>query len=111
MNFYRDRPSIFDRIHFILILTLILLRTTGVLFSTAMINDASKQIVNTLRRVPTRYWSFEVERFIDQIEAVPVAFTGKNMFRLTRKVILAVSFEINRLLGFVHKCDIHQAVP
>lgn len=62
------------------------------LFATSSINDASKGIVNTLRKVPQKSWNFEVERFIDQIEAQTVALTGKNMFKLTRKLILAVRF-------------------
>lgn len=47
--------------------------------------------VNTIRRLPTKLWNIEVQRFIEEIEMRKVALTGKNMFKLTRKLILAVS--------------------
>uniref|UniRef100_A0A336M8A6 Gustatory receptor n=1 Tax=Culicoides sonorensis TaxID=179676 RepID=A0A336M8A6_CULSO len=96
---FTPSDSIYDDIHFYTVVFLIILRTMITLYATSTINDASKGILNTLRKVPQKSWNFEVQRFIDQIEAQTVALTGKNMFKLTRKMILAftgtvVTFEI-----------------
>lgn len=82
--------SVVANIHFYIIMSVLIVRTTIMLFATSTINDSSKEIVNALRRVPTNLWNIEVERFIDQIEAQTVALSGKSLFTLTRKLILAV---------------------
>lgn len=62
-----------------------------VLVMASNINDASKRSVNTIRRLPTKLWNIEVQRFVEEMEMRKVALTGKNIFKLTRKLILAVS--------------------
>ncbi|XP_063697730.1 gustatory receptor for sugar taste 64a-like [Culicoides brevitarsis] len=93
------RESAISQIHFYIVMSVLFVRTISMLFATSTINDSSKEIVNVLRRVPTNLWNIEVNRFIDQIEAQTVAFSGKSLFILTRKLILAfagtiVTFEI-----------------
>lgn len=74
-------------------MSVLFVRTIAMLFATSTIHDSSKQIVTVLRRVPTSLWNIEVNRFIDQVEAQTVAFSGKSLFILTRKLILAVSIK------------------
>uniref|UniRef100_A0A336M483 Gustatory receptor n=1 Tax=Culicoides sonorensis TaxID=179676 RepID=A0A336M483_CULSO len=93
------RPDMTYRIHLWFSISLLIVRAASVLLIASNINDASRKSVNTIRRLPTKFWNIEVQRFVDEIEMRKVALTGKNIFKLTRKLILAfsgtiVTFEI-----------------
>lgn len=91
LSFFRPRTFLLERLHFWTQLVLIFGRTLAVLFTASMINDSSRQSLKSLRKVPNRDYNIEVERLVDQIEMHTVALTGRNMFRMTRKMILSVS--------------------
>lgn len=62
----------------------------AVLFSASKINDAARGSLKALRKVPNRDYNIEVERLVDQLEAHDVALSGRNMFMITRRLILSV---------------------
>uniref|UniRef100_A0A336M4A0 Gustatory receptor n=1 Tax=Culicoides sonorensis TaxID=179676 RepID=A0A336M4A0_CULSO len=93
------RPDLTYRIHLWFWISLLIFRTASLLLITSNINDASRKSVNTIRKLPTQLWNIEVQRLVNEIEMRKVALTGKNIFKLTRKLILAfsgtiVTFEI-----------------
>lgn len=85
------RPGVIYQVHLWFLIILKILRAFGVLWFASGINDASKKSANIIRRLPTKLWNIEVQRFLEEVNARTVALTGKNIFKLTKKLILAVS--------------------
>ncbi|GAB0088862.1 hypothetical protein DMENIID0001_033260 [Sergentomyia squamirostris] len=78
-------------IYFWYSLIFLIARTFGVSLYSSKIHDQSKQPVHVIRSIPTTGLSKEVERFLEDVTNGTVALTGKQFFRLTRKLILKIT--------------------
>lgn len=72
-------------------LLLTVFKTAAVLFSASTINETVNRLTNSIRQVPSHCWNIETERLVEQVESQMVALTGKNLFSLTRTLILTFS--------------------
>ncbi|XP_037906237.1 gustatory receptor for sugar taste 64c-like [Hermetia illucens] len=89
-NISMERPSTMDQIFSWFSLVFLISRTLAMLFFASTIHDASKEPLAILRDIPTKYWTLEVQRFASEISHQTIAFSGKQFFFITRKLIFAM---------------------
>uniref|UniRef100_A0A1B0D8P1 Uncharacterized protein n=1 Tax=Phlebotomus papatasi TaxID=29031 RepID=A0A1B0D8P1_PHLPP len=78
-------------VYFWFSLIFLIARTFGVSLYSSKIHDESKKPAQVIRSIPTTGINKEIERFLEEVTNETVALTGKNFFRLTRKLILKIT--------------------
>ncbi|KAF7996931.1 hypothetical protein HCN44_002577 [Aphidius gifuensis] len=74
----------------------IVMRTIGVLFSAAKINDHSKNILPIIYQCPRSKYNNETKRLLEQLTCDEVALTGMNFFSITRQFMLTSLIDMMR---------------
>ncbi|XP_001985089.2 gustatory receptor for sugar taste 64b [Drosophila grimshawi] len=69
-------------------------RTTLTIFVASSINDYELKIITSLRDVPARAWSTELERFSEQLGNEMTALSGNGFFYVTRQLVLSMGTTI-----------------
>ncbi|KAG5679797.1 hypothetical protein PVAND_009335 [Polypedilum vanderplanki] len=105
LKFYSAfKPSnvdILNAVYFWFFLTFLTCRTLSVLLLSASINEAAKKPMEYIRNIPNKEWNVELKRLFDIIlmESPTIGFSGKQLFFVTRGMILTmigtiITFEI-----------------
>lgn len=72
-------------------LILMIARALSVFVTASHINTESRRTIKILNRVPTNFWSMEVNRFSREIVCSRVALSGCKLFHLNYDLILTVA--------------------
>ncbi|CAH1369044.1 unnamed protein product, partial [Tenebrio molitor] len=80
-----------ERFYFYWSFGLLILRTVCLCLIGAKVNDESIKPLPILNSVPSDIYNIEIQRLIQQIASTPVAITGKNIFSITKGLILSIA--------------------
>ncbi|XP_016662919.1 gustatory receptor for sugar taste 64e-like isoform X2 [Acyrthosiphon pisum] len=91
LNSLKPMHSSWEALCFAFLFTYLVGRTCVVSLYVASINDQSKKPKTVLFSVPAECYGVEVERFLMQVTADELSFTGCNFFSVTRTFMLTVA--------------------
>ncbi|XP_022180782.1 gustatory receptor for sugar taste 64f-like [Myzus persicae] len=91
LNSLKPMHSSWEALCFVFLFTYLVGRTCVVSLYVASINDQSKKPKSVLFSVPAECYGVEVERFLMQVTADELSFTGCNFFSVTRTFMLTVA--------------------
>ncbi|CAH1721874.1 unnamed protein product [Aphis gossypii] len=91
LNSLKPMHSSWEAVCFAFLFTYLVGRTCAVSLYVASINDESKKPKAVLFSVPAECYGVEVQRFLTQVSADELSFTGCNFFSVTRTFMLTVA--------------------
>ncbi|KAL4113449.1 hypothetical protein QTP88_017066 [Uroleucon formosanum] len=91
LNSLKPMISSWEVVCFVFLFTYLVGRTCLVSLYVASINDQSKKPKAVLFSVPAECYGVEVERFLMQVTANELSFTGCNFFSVTRTFMLTIA--------------------
>lgn len=89
---FKSESSILDGIYLWFSLIFLIIRTLTLCLFASKINDESMKPLDVLRSINSDYFDVTMNRFQEHLMNGKVALTGLNLFYLTRKLILNVSW-------------------
>ncbi|XP_055623243.1 gustatory receptor for sugar taste 64a-like [Toxorhynchites rutilus septentrionalis] len=90
-NIFEPQPTLFTTIYLWYSLLFLMSRCFAMLYITSALYEASLQPLDMFRNISTSHWNLDLERLLDHVSLRCIAFSGKQFFRITRPLILAMA--------------------
>lgn len=97
---FKSESSILDGLYLWFSLFFLIGRTLALCLYASKINDESMKPLDILRAIHSDHFNITMDRFQEHLMNGKVALTGLNLFSLTRKLILNVSFIVIHIRYF-----------